>query len=823
MFRRETLGRDIFAGITVALVALPLNLSLAIAAGVDPEVGLISGIVAGAVAAIFAGQRFAITGPAAAMAVVLIEIVHTYGMPGIWFAAFIAGFLQIISGFLRMGRIIAYIPMPVMVGFANAIGVLVTFNALDDLFGLRIKKLAHAAAGHMDAGGGVLANVPFVPEFVRDVTDLFERLIVHQDLNIQSLIVGLIVIVLTIITPRLTKLVPSQLVAVTTASLVAYLFHFNVPRIMDVSGTINVNIVPHLPVLPKLTDMAQFESLFLYSFTIYMLGSIESLLSASVADGMTMSSKHRPDEELIAQGLANVCMPFFGGIPVTGVIARTAVNISAGAKTRLSGLVHALVLYVFAVLVAPVVGYIPLSALAGILVLTGYRLIEWDELREIWRGSRTEAWVVIATTLGAVAVDLTAGVLIGLMLTCLIFVKQMSKLQLLTDAEAVDDRLSSAQGIPSCKFARTYLVDGPLFFGAVEKFAETILVTSDVRALILHMRAVSVLDLTGVETLLSIHSQMRRKNVRMVIAELPGQPLELLKNCGALNIIGTENYFYDYREALLDVNEKLLSSVCEGCATGLVRKKGEGKEGPRDCKLRNALLMDNNRLAKSLKARMDRSQKMLTGQYDAVSKDITRLLPVREESDIPESLRNTPVAALLKCQNFGQVDSEISDTPDMIIGMCIDYRKSLSLPQNCAYVIRREGANMAGSEFSLALALSAGIEYMALITHNHCVMSNPHDKREAFVTGLADKHGWAQSQAQEFFDQHAASREISDAIDFSLKEARRLERLFRGLKIVPMMFMLEDNMLYLVKDWLDEAEPDSEADGEDVERRQVPV
>jgi carbonic anhydrase len=164
---------------------------------------------------------------------------------------------------------------------------------------------------------------------------------------------------------------------------------------------------------------------------------------------------------------------------------------------------------------------------------------------------------------------------------------------------------------------------------------------------------------------------------------------------------------------------------------------------------------------------------------------------------------------------MGEVDANQSEDPDLVIGMCIDYRKSLSLPQNCAYVIRRTGANMAGSEFSLALALSTGIEYMALIAHNHCVMSDPHVKRGAFVSALTGKHGWSDDQALSFFDEHASSREIDDAIDFSIKEARRLSNLFRGLKVVPMLFMLEDNLVYLVKDWVREKEGKDEADEAD--------
>ncbi|MDQ5965538.1 MAG: sulfate permease, SulP family [Cyanobacteriota bacterium erpe_2018_sw_39hr_WHONDRS-SW48-000098_B_bin.30] len=819
MFNPQTMPRDLLSGITVAMVALPLNLALAIAAGVEPAMGFCTGIVAGVIAALFGGQRYAVTGPAAAMAVVLIEVAHTYGLPGIWFVGLVAGILQLIAGLLRLGRIITYIPMPVIVGFANAIGILVFFNALDDFLGLPGKPLAHPTEG-----AHVLGTVPFIPEFINDISDIFNRALLHGEVNYQAILIGVLVILIAIYTPKVTKVIPGQLVAIVLTSMLAYFMHFDVARIINVAPIPALNLIPHLPSLPIIQNTNQLQSLLLYGITVFMLGSIESLLSASVADGMTMSSKHRADQELCGQGLANIAMPFFGGIPVTGVIARTAVNISAGAKTRLSAIVHSLVLLGMGFTLAPMAEQIPLAALAGILVLTGFRLIEWDAIREIWRGSKTEGWVVIVTTVASVAIDLTAGVLTGLMLTCVLFVRQMSSVRMVVEGDDSDDRLSAGQLIPSCKFARTYLVDGPLFFGAVQKFTETILITQDLKALILHMRAVTILDMTGVETLLSIHSQLRRKNVRMVIAELPGQPLELLKNTGALKVIGAENYFYDYKEALLDVNERLLTTECQSCSYGLGLNKTAKNDGPKDCRLRSALLMDNNRLTRILKSRMDRTQKMKTGQFEAIKRDITRLVPIKEESDIPESLRNTPIETLLKCQNMGQIDATASDKPELIIAMCIDYRKSLSLPQNCAYVIRREGANMAGSEFSLALALSAGIDYIALIAHNHCIMSNPNQQREAFINVMAGKRGWTDAEAKGFFDKHASSREISDAIDFSVKESRRLSRLFSGVKIVPMMFMLEDNMLYLVKDWVaDEVEGKDilSIDEEDVEAESV--
>jgi len=801
MFDPSTVGKDCLAGLTVAMVALPLNLALAVASGVPPVLGIVSGIVAGIIAALFGGQRYAITGPAAAMAVVLIEVAHNFGMGGIFFVGLVGGLLQIIAGLLKLGRVISFIPMPVIVGFANAIGMLIIFNTVDDFFGLPVKPIRS-----MVSESGVLTS-PFIPEFVKDVNELVQRIFIHQEGNLQAIIIGVLVIAVSVIVPRFTKAIPGQLIAIVVASLVAYFLHFDIPKIIDLAPLSNLNLMPHWPEMPHgIRSFQQYQALTLYAITVFMLGSIESLLSATVADGMSMRSKHRPDQELIGQGLANFLRPFFGGIPVTGVIARTAVNITSGARTRLAAIVHSIVMLLLAIVLANLAEQIPLAALAGVLVLTGYRLIEWDEVREIWRGSRTEGWIVLTTTFASVCIDLTAGVLTGLLLTCVLFVHKMSSLSVVSEVADDDDRIDSTQLIPSCKFTRTYLVDGPLFFGAAERFTESILLAQDLKALILHMRSLNMMDVTGVETLMAIHSQLKRKNIRLVIAELIGQPLEMMKKSGGYEKIGADNIFSDYKEALLDVNEKLLTTECQGCSVGLFPAMKAKLTGPRDCKLRSALLMDNSRLTKTLKARMDRTQKIRTGTFQALSPDIARLVRVTTPEDIPEILRGTPIETLLKCQNMGQVDANQSEDPDLVIGMCIDYRKSLALPQNCAYVIRRTGANMDGSEFSVALALSGGIEYMALIAHNHCVMSDPHVKRGAFVSALTMKHGWSDDQASSFFDQHASSREISDAIDFSIKEARRLNSLFRGLKVVPMLFMLEDNLIYLVKDWLREQE-----------------
>jgi SulP family sulfate permease len=815
MLNPATVMPDLFAGITVALVALPLNLALAIAAGVEPGVGIITGIVAGIISAFFGGQRYAVTGPAAAMAVVLIEIAQTYGIAAIWLVGLVAGILQMVSGFFRLGKVISYIPMPVIVGFANAIGILVLFNALDDFFGLPTKSIAHAASQAPFAGH------PVIPEFIRDMTNLIWRIIMHGEGNLIAVLVGTIVIVIAAVLPKIAKAIPGQLIAIVVASLFAYFMHFDLPKIIDISRIPTSIPLPTIPSLP----WEQFGVLFASAVTVFMLGSIESLLSASVADGMTMSKRHHSDQELIGQGLANVIVPFFGGIPVTGVIARTAVNIRAGAKTRLSAIVHSLVLMALAFIFAKLAEQIPLAALSGILILTGYRLFEWEATKQIWKASRTEGYVVLLTTIASVAVDLTAGVIIGLFLTCGLFIKQMSSVKILPTDETNDRRSTARQPIPSCKFVRTFLIDGPLFFGAAERFAETILYTQDVKVVILHMREVDVLDLTGAETILSIHTQLSRNGIRLVLAELPLQPFDLLKRHGAVEKIGADNFFKDYQEALLTINTNMLQTTCAGCAKGLDLPPcptTESKDlkataklstslrisGQKDCNLRNAILLNANNVVQKFETFIGRHKELTKTAEYRIATQLARLYPIKSQEDIPTCLLNTPVEELIKCQNFALVDTQ-TDTPNLLIGMCIDYRKQLNLPRNCAYIIRSAGANMRDYEFSIALALSSGIKHMALITHNQCLMSIPEARREVFINNLAQNHGWTEEQAATFFDKNATSRAIDDAIDFALKEAIRLRILYRGLTIVPMVYLVENDKLYLIREWLEEQPNDN--------------
>lgn len=791
IFNKKTVLADVFAGVTVALVALPLNLALAIAAGVEPGVGITTGIVSGLIAGLMGGQRVGVTGPAAAMAVILIGIAQAYGLAAIWLVGLICGMLQFAAGCLRLGKLISFIPLPVIVGFSNAIGVLVIFNSLSDFLGLP-KTVAHA-------GAATAATHKYIPEFVQDIGVIVQRVIMHGEVNVNAVVIGALVLTLALLVPKWTKLIPGQLVAIVVASLVAAQLGFKIPRIIDISSIPTIIPIPKMPELP----WSDFEVLFPSAIACFMLGSIESLLSASVADGMTMSKRHHSDQELVGQGIANMAMPFFGGIPVTGVIARTAVNIRAGAKTRLATIVHSLALLFLAFSLARYAEQIPLAALSGVLILTGIRLIEWDVTRQIWLASKAEGWVVVVTTIISVLIDLTAGVFAGLLMTCGLFIKQMAAVKMVSEQGQTDKRSFVRQPIPSCKFVRTFLIDGPLFFGAAERFTETILQTHNLKVVILHMKAVSAMDLTGAETILSIHAQLSRNGIRLCLAELPRASHELLKRLRAPDKIGKENFFKDYKECLLDVNSKLLkeSSSCSDCCSLLTAAPGSKVSAPSDCALATGIVFNTNQVSSILKERLSGEVKQVSSTNEEQF-DTSPLITISTENDIPSILQDTPVSALLKSQNFFQVDETPSDFADLIIGMCIDYRKQLHLPKNCAYVIRSAGANMKDAEFSVALGVSSGIEYMALITHNKCLMSDPFSRREAVLETLSKDCAWSQESASVYFDEQATDRGISDPIEFALSEAQRIHELYPKLKVVPILYCVDDDKLYLIKEWL---------------------
>lgn len=510
---------DLLGGITAAIVALPLALAFAVASGVEPKAGLYTAIVAGIVAATFGGSPVQITGPTGAMAVVLVGIVSQYGLEKVWLAGVLAGLIQIALGIAKLGQLVKFIPYPVTAGFTNGIAIIIFGGQLNNFFGLQLPRQEH---------------------FLQGIGQTFNHL---TAINPMAVLIASIVIGTKLIWPYIYPKIPGSLVGLILATVVSSTLHLSIPTIGSIPQSL-----PVFQGIPHWSDWSLLRQLLPPAFALAALGSIESLLSAVVADGMTVSEKHNSDRELIGQGIANVIVPFFGGIPATGAIARTAVNVRAGGKTRLSGIIHGVVLAVMVLLLAPLAASIPLAALAGILMVTSIRMIEWEAIGLLLRATYSDLAVMLLTWSITVVFDLVLAVEIGLIAAGALFIKRMSELNLVKISETE----VFPPGIPLelTKAIAVYRLDGPLFFGAAERFATFLRDEPEVKYLILRMRFVPNIDTTGLVALEDIYHDLKRRNCYLILTGLQPEVRELLERTGLLTEIGSENCFETTTEAI---------------------------------------------------------------------------------------------------------------------------------------------------------------------------------------------------------------------------------------------------------------------------------
>lgn len=503
---------DLAGGLTAAVVALPLALAFAVASGVEPKAGLYTAIVTGIVAAMFGGSPVQITGPTGAMAVILVGIVAKYGIEKVWIAGVMAGIIQVALGIAKLGRLVKFIPYPVTAGFTNGIAVIIFCGQLNNFFGLKLPHSEH-----------------FLPGLWQTVTHI-------EGANWAAVGLALVVIATTLVWPKINRTVPGSLVGLVLATAIASYFHLNVPTI----GAIPQSL-PMPQGIPHWNDFGLIRELINPALALAALGSIESLLSAVVADGMTVSEKHDSDRELIGQGLANMVVPFFGGIPATGAIARTVVNVRSGGKTRLSGVIHGVGLAIVVLALAPLAAQIPLAALAGILMVTSVRMMEWEAISLLVRATYSDFGVMLLTWLVTICFDLVLAVELGLIASGALFIKRMSELSM---AKMPETEVFPA-GIPLelGKHIAVYRVDGPVFFGAAEQFVTFLRDVPEVKALILRLRYVPNMDTTGLVALEDIYHELKRRNCRLILSGLQPQVQNLLERTGLLAKIGTENCF----------------------------------------------------------------------------------------------------------------------------------------------------------------------------------------------------------------------------------------------------------------------------------------
>lgn len=501
-FTKEQLQQDILAGIIVGIVALPLAIAFAIASGVSPEKGLITAIFAGFIISILGGSRVQIGGPTGAFIVIVFGIVEKHGVEGLTIATFMAGFMILGMGLLRFGTLLKYIPHPLIVGFTSGIAVIIFSTQMRDFFGLTMEKVPS--------------------EFLEKWVAYSEHI---QTTNWIALVIGLATVLITVFLPRVTTKIPGSLAAIILCTVVVQFFHLPIDTIQTKFGEIP-NTLPKIQ-YPALS-FATIKSLLAPAFAIALLGSIESLLSAVVADGM-IGSKHRSNMELVAQGFANIVSAVLGGIPATGAIARTATNVKNGGRTPISGIVHAVTLLVIMLVAAPFAKLIPLSCLAGILVVVAYNMSEWHNFVSVYKGNFYDRAVLLVVFGLTVIFDLIIAIEIGMVLSAFLFIKRMSDIMQINVLETQSDKENIVTKLP--KGIMVYEITGALFFGATQSFQEALKQTNQKpKAIILNLKNVPLIDATGLYRLEVIVKEFKQQGTAVYLTEyIPAIRAEIMK------------------------------------------------------------------------------------------------------------------------------------------------------------------------------------------------------------------------------------------------------------------------------------------------------
>lgn len=531
-YDRRHLGADIGAGLTVGIVALPLAMAFAIASGVKPEQGIFTAIIAGFLIAALGGSQVQIGGPAGAFIVIVYGIVERYGFANLLISTMLAGVLLFVMGMFKLGALVRYIPVSIVIGFTNGIAVLIALSQVKDLLGLEIAKMP--------------------ADFFLQIRTLVQHI---NTLNPFSVVIGLACLTLVVVWPKSYQMdvapqglwakfrryaahVPGTLVALALATLVTWLLALPVETIGSRFG----GIPQSLPAfdLPEFS-WATAKQLLMPTITIALLGAIESLLCARVADNLTTFRRHDPNQELMAQGVANFVAPLFGGIPATGTIARTVTNVRAGAHSPLAGIVHAVTLLVIVLVAAPLAGNVPLAALAGILLFVAYNMGEWHEFARLRHFKLSYRTILLGTFFLTVVFDLTVAVEAGLMLACVFFIVRMSGL--------FDVRPSSETELPTG--VQVFELYGSLFFGAVGKIENlTEQLRPGTRAVVLEMHKMVSMDSSGLDALQQLFRALQRQEIGLVFANVNEQPLSLMRRSGFEALIGADAIVPTVAEAL---------------------------------------------------------------------------------------------------------------------------------------------------------------------------------------------------------------------------------------------------------------------------------
>jgi len=532
-FQKDEILSDIVAGLIVAIVALPLAMAIAIASNLPPERGVFTAIVAGFLISAHGGSRYQIGGPTAAFIVTVSMVAMKHGYEGLVLATIMAGGILIIMALVRAGELIKFIPYPVIVGFTSGIALLIAFSQIRDFFGLTI------------------ATIP--PDFIHKLTSYLQHL---HTANGFAILVAATSLALLIGINRTVPKIPAPIVVVILSALATWGFNLPIETIESRFGAIP-SMLPY-PTLPVIS----FEKLRLLlpdAITIATLAAIESLLSAVVADGMT-GTKHKSNAELLGQGIANVASGIFGGLPATGAIARTAINIKSGAKSPLAGIMHALWLFAFMALLAPVIVKIPLAALAAILIMVAWNMSEIKHFKEIMSAPKSDQAVLIVTFLLTVLVDLNFAIQAGIALASLLFINQMMKSTHIKAVRCEDDDPDSIQNKTIPQGVEVYEIQGPLFFGVAEKLLDALsLIEKPAHVFILRMRYVPLVDAAGIHALEILHDRLQNTQTKLILSGVNPHVYQLLHSAHLDTKIG-ENHIVDHIDKALVLSKELLEA-----------------------------------------------------------------------------------------------------------------------------------------------------------------------------------------------------------------------------------------------------------------------
>jgi SulP family sulfate permease len=525
-YNRSTLQKDVLAGITVAAVALPLALAFGVASGADAAAGLVTAVLAGVVIGLLGGAPYQISGPTGAMSAVLIVLVSRYGLQGMWLAALLAGIMLTLLGIFRLGRVVALIPSPVISGFTSGIAIIIALGQLDNFLGVKTP-----------AAENVIEKLRYYVEN-------------GVNPNPQAIILALLVMGVMIVWPRFKfgQRVPGSLVGIILATVIAVVAHWDVPVIGAIPRTILLENRLSLTQIP----WSDLSNLIVPAMSIAALGAIESLLCGAVAGNMT-GIRLNNNLELIAQGVGNMLIPLFGGVPATAAIARTSVNIKSGGVTRVVPILHGVVLLLAALLLAGIIGRVPLAALAGVLLVTAWRMNEWHTIRFYFSHRLRHAIIAFAITLVAtVVLDLTQAILIGFGISTLIFMAQMSELQISRKPVEVERLTELGQQFvfPGYDVA-VYYLSGPLFFAAARRLLEFVESHDEPGAtLILSMRGVPLIDATGVEVIRELVQRQRQGGGDVLLSSMDDRVRLLLERADVLTELGLDHVFWSADKAI---------------------------------------------------------------------------------------------------------------------------------------------------------------------------------------------------------------------------------------------------------------------------------